>query len=132
MGILDRLKQLATTPEAKSHSPNGSEYAPNYVVNNPYPQNPLSTISSSLHADREGNPGYSLNGAGLSEVQKLYNEYDDGSTYTLPPSSDLDNPQATYYTDLQTGDKVTVLYTSKNKYLDSIKEKTNIFINKKY
>ena len=125
MGILDRLTQLATTFEAKSHSPNGSEYAPNYVVSGSLPRLKLAGDESPLHATKDGKEGYSLNGAKEKEVRELYNEYDDGMVNSLPSLDKLtlDNPQPTHYKDLQTGDPVTVLYTSKNNYLNSLKEK---------
>jgi hypothetical protein len=127
MGILDRLKQLATTPEAKSHSPNGSEYAPNYAVEGSLPSSSLAGKFSPLHAINNGalpsTEGYSLNGNYVAAVMGLYFLYDDGQINTLPKPSKLNDPQSTEYNDLQLGTTVTVLYTSKNNYLNSLKEK---------
>ena len=136
MGILDRLTQQAKTPEAKLDSPNGSRYAPNYAVEGSLPSSSLSGKFSPLHAINNGalpSPeGYSLNGNYVAAVMGLYFLYDDGQINTLPKPSKLNDPQSTEYNDLQLGTTVTVLYTSENNYLNSLKEKTNIFINKKY
>jgi hypothetical protein len=113
MGILDKFKNPFDDTVK-----NGSTYGPKYTANNSLPEFKLAGRESPLHANPDGTEGYSLNGAGLSEVQKLYNEYDDGVPNSLPPLDKLtlDNPQATCYTDLQTGKPVSVLYTSKSPY----------------
>jgi hypothetical protein len=123
MGIRSRLTQQATTTEAKSYSPNGSIYAPNYIVDGALPISKLVGDESPLHATRDGKEGYSLNGNNESDVRALYNEYDDGMGNALPPISTLDNPKAIEYTDLQTLEKVTVLYTPTNTYEKSFKQK---------
>ncbi len=123
MGILDRLTQLATTSEAKSYSPNGSTYAPNYIVAGALPKSKLAGEESPLHATKNGEEGYSLNGNNESDVRALYNEYDNGMSNTLPKPSKLNDPQSTEYNDLQLGTTVTVLYTPTNTYEKSLKEK---------
>ena len=123
MGILDRLSTKATTTEAKSHSPNGSIYAPNYTVNDTLPKSELAGEESPLHATKNGEGGYSLNGNKESDVRALYNAYDNEMTNALPPASTIDNPKAIEYTDLQTGEKISVLYTPTNTYEKSFKEK---------
>ena len=91
MGIQDKLKKLATDDKLKTLSPNGSIYAPNYIVNDPLPTNKLTGANSPLHADQDGNEGYSLNGVILGGIDKLYSEYDDGVANKLPEPSKLDN-----------------------------------------
>jgi hypothetical protein len=91
MGIKDKLNKLATDDKLKTLSPNGSIYAPNYVVDGAYPTSRLTSVNSPLHADQDGNEGYSLNGAILGEINKLYNAYDDGESNPLPEPSKLDN-----------------------------------------
>ena len=46
-------------------------------------QNPGATKQSKLHADGD-TPGYSLNGAHFTEVNKASNQYANGSPVTLP------------------------------------------------
>jgi hypothetical protein len=91
MGIKDKLNKLATDDKLKTLSPNGSIYAPNYVVNGAYPTSPLAGGDSSLHAGKDGKEGYSLNGEGVADVTALYNAYDDGEAYALPEPSKLDD-----------------------------------------
>jgi hypothetical protein len=86
MGILGRFQTKNAT------SLNGSEYGPKYIATGKLPTSPLAGNGSTLHADPSGKEGYSLNGAGQSDVQKLYNTYDDGTVNNLPPASTLDNP----------------------------------------
>jgi hypothetical protein len=91
MGILDKLNKLATDDKLKTLSPNGSIYAPNYVVDGAYPTSKLAGGDSSLHAGKDGKEGYSLNGEGVADVTALYNAYDDGVVNALPKPSILDN-----------------------------------------
>ena len=87
MGILGRFQ----TPK-NANSLNGSEYGPKYTATGTLPKSALAGDGSTLHAGKSGQEGYSLNGAGQSDVQKLYNAYDDGEVNNLPPASVLDNP----------------------------------------
>ena len=130
MGILDKLTKLATSPEAKSYSLNGSIYAPNFIVANSSEEELNQTLAgkfSPLHAINNGDlpstEGYSLNGAMEFDMRQLYNNYDNGTVNNLPPPSKLNDPKSTEYNDLQSGTKVTVLYTHENNYLNSLKEK---------
>ena len=93
MGILDKLKQLATDDKLKTLSPNGSIYAPNYIVSGSLPTNKLASEQSPLHFNPNdpGKEGYSLNGNGEADVTALYNAYDDGVVNALPKPSILDN-----------------------------------------
>jgi hypothetical protein len=126
MGIFDRL----TTPainEFKTFSPNGSIYAPNYVVNNSLPSSSLASLQSNLHAidgDGVAEPGYSTgeNGDVNREVFKQAQQYDDGHSDTLPNKSQLylHKPRPTRYTS-PTKDWVYVNYNSENTYLNSFK-----------
>ena len=87
MGILDKFK----TPKS-SELKNGSEYAPKYdAKDGDVPKSRLTSVNSPLHADQDGNEGYSLNGAILGEINKLYNAYDDGESNPLPEPSKLDD-----------------------------------------
>ena len=87
MGILDKFK----TPKS-SELKNGSEFAPKYDAKaGDVPKSRLTGVNSPLHADQDGNEGYSLNGKGEPDVAKLYNEYDDGVSNTLPKPTDLEN-----------------------------------------
>lgn len=132
MGILDRL----TTPainEFKTFSPNGSIYAPNYVVTNgKVPESPLSTKQSKLHAVDVGGgnavPGYSTGDTDEinNEVISQAHQYDDGdSSFPLPGKGELDyhKPKATTYTS-PNGNQVTVNYTSGRTYLMSFDPRT--------
>jgi len=92
MGILDKLNKLATEEKFKTLSPNGSIYAPNYVVaNGDVPKSKLAGEESPLHAGKDGTEGYSLNGNSSAEVTKLYNEYDDGIANALPNPTEYEN-----------------------------------------
>lgn len=87
MGILDKFK----TPKS-SELKNGSEFAPKYDAKaGDVPKSKLTGVNSPLHADQDGNEGYSLNGTILDGIDKLYSEYDDGVVNALPPSSKLDD-----------------------------------------
>jgi hypothetical protein len=87
MGILDKFK----TPKS-SELKNGSEFAPKYdAKNGDVPKSILISDNSPLHADKSGEEGFSLNGKNANGVTKLYSEYDDGSAYTLPKPTDLEN-----------------------------------------
>ena len=46
--------------------------------------NPLATRESTLHADPAGVPGYSLDGAGFSTVNKYYTQYDNNDARKGP------------------------------------------------
>ena len=128
MGIFDRLTKLATTKEAKSYSPNGSIYAPNYVVTDgKVPESPLSTKKSKLHAD-DGIAGYStgddnkINNEVLTQAQ----QYDDGEdSFALPIKEKLHlhEPKSTTYISINR-DQVTVNYTSERTYLMSFDPRT--------
>jgi hypothetical protein len=126
MGILDRLTKLATTKEAKSYSPNGSIYAPNFIVANSSEEELNQTLAgkfSPLHANQDGSEGYSLNGAMESDVRQLYNNYDNGTVNNLPLPSKLNDPQSTTYISINR-DQVTVNYTSERTYLMSFDPRT--------
>jgi hypothetical protein len=90
MGLKDKLNQLATKEPFKTLSPNGSIYAPNYIVNGAYPTSSLAGEESPLHASKNGTAGYSLNGNGEADVTTLYNGYDDGVSNTLPKPTEYD------------------------------------------
>ena len=124
MGILDKLNQLATEKKLKELSPNGSIYAPNYIVDGAYPTSSLSTKLSKLHAVDIGG-GNAVPGYSTGEDDKINNEvftqvqqYDDGHDFALPGKGELDyhKPKATTYIS-PSGDQVTVKYTSENTYL---------------
>jgi len=126
MGILDRLSTPAIN-EFKTFSPNGSIYAPNYIVTNgKVPESPLTTKQSKLHADNNS-AGYStgeddkINNEVFAQVQ----QYDDGHEFTLPGKGELDyhKPKATTYIS-PNGDQVTVNYTSGRTYLMSFDPRT--------
>ncbi len=85
MGILDKFQ----TPKDE-FTRNGSEYGPKYTATGKLPTSVLAGDKSPLHA-KNGTEGYSLNGVGEPDVQKLYNEYDDGQVNALPPASTLDD-----------------------------------------
>lgn len=91
MGILDKLNKLATDDKLKTLSPNGSIYAPNYIVSGSLPTNKLAGDDSPLHASKDGKEGYSLNGNGEADITVLYNAYDDGVANTLPKPSTYDD-----------------------------------------
>ena len=87
MGILDTFKTPKST-ELK----NGSEFAPKYdAKEGDVPKSRLTGVNSPLHADQDGNEGYSLNGVILGRIDKLYSEYDDGVANKLPEPSKLDD-----------------------------------------
>jgi len=117
MGILDKLNKLATDEKLKTLSPNGSIYAPNYVVaNGDVPKSKLAGEESPLHASKNGTEGYSLNGEGVADVTKLYNEYDDGVVNTLPNPTNYENfPDPT--------NTFTPPYNPTKKYIDNHPEK---------
>lgn len=58
------------------------------------PTNPLATRQSALHARATSpgsvRPGYSLDAALSSQVNKAFQQYDDGVTNFLPPPTTLD------------------------------------------
>ncbi len=91
MGLKDKLNKLAEDEKFKTLSPNGSIYAPNYIVNGAYPTSSLAGEESPLHASKDGTAGYSLNGEKSAEVTTLYNGYDDGVSNTLPTPTVLEN-----------------------------------------
>ena len=124
MGILDRLSTPAIN-EFKTFSPNGSIYAPNYIVTNgKVPESPLTTKQSKLHADNNS-AGYSTGDDDTinNEVISQAYQYDDGDdSFPLPGKGELDyhKPKSTTYTS-PNGNQVTVNYTSGNTYLNSFK-----------
>lgn len=125
MGIFDRLTTPATAA-SRSFSPNGSIYAPNYVVNNSLPKSPLSTKQSKLHADNNS-AGYSTGDDNEinQEVFRQVQQYDDGHDFTLPNKEQLDyhipKPSEIAYTILPTSTRITPIYNSENTYLNSFK-----------
>ena len=131
MGIKDKLNQLATEKKLKELSPNGSIYAPNYIVDGAYPTSSLSTKLSKLHAVDIGGgnavPGYSIGDDNTinNEVFTQAQQYDDGHDFALPGKGELDyhKPKATTYIS-PSGDQVTVNYTSGRTYLMSFDPRT--------
>jgi hypothetical protein len=117
MGIKDKLNKLATKEPFITLSPNGSIYAPNYIVDGAYPTSSLAGEDSPLHASKNGTAGYSLNIDRLAEVTKLYNEYDDGVSNTLPKPTE-------YNTFPDPTGKFTPKYTPSYKYGENPPEKT--------
>jgi hypothetical protein len=95
MGILDKFSTPADNTLA-----NGSKYGPKYTATKDLPESTLAGKSSPLHANQDGSEGYSLNGEDISNVQKLYNGYDDGQINTLPDPSTLDNTYNNSYSPL--------------------------------
>ena len=118
MGILDKLNKLATDEKLKTLSPNGSIYAPNYVVaNGDVPKSKLAGEQSPLHFNPNdpGKEGYSLNGNGEADVTALYNAYDDGVVNALPKPSTYD--------DANNDPKFVSTYNSTKTYTDNHPEK---------
>jgi hypothetical protein len=127
MGILERLLTPAIN-EFKTFSPNGSIYAPNYIVTNgKVPESPLTTKQSKLHADNNS-AGYSTGDDDKinNEVISQAYQYDDGDdSFPLPGKGELDyhKPKETTYIS-PSGDQVTVNYTSGRTYLMSFDPRT--------
>ena len=69
------------------------------------PTNPLTLKTSKLHAQADGQAGYSLDGASRGEVSRAYNAYEDGTINTLPQPSglDLNGKTPAGYTNPETG-----------------------------
>jgi hypothetical protein len=81
MGLKEKLE---TEGSAFTYPSNGTEETPYPSTYTP-PINPLATDQSSLHAQLDGTPGYSLTGDFASEVNAASATYKDGHPGGLPP-----------------------------------------------